>query len=54
VGQAVGAVRRAVGAVVVTGCDRSRRADCSGQMSSWVADSLATFEERSWWLERSS
>ena len=38
---------------VVTRCDRSRRADCWGQMSLLVADSLAIFEERSWRLERS-
>ena len=54
VGRAVEAVGQAAGVVVVTRCDRSGRADCSGRMSSWVADSLAIFEERSWRLERSS
>jgi len=49
----MGAVGRAVGGVVVTQCDRSRRAVCSGPMSSWLADSLATLEERSWRSEPS-
>ena len=50
----VGAVGRAAGAVVVLRCDRSRRADCNGRRSSWVADSLATIEEKSWSLIRRS
>ena len=54
VGRSVGAVWRAVGAVVVTRCDRSRRAEWSGRISSWVGTSLATMEERSWTLVRSS
>ena len=51
---AVGAVGRAVGVAVVTRCDRSRKADRRGRISSRVADSLATMEERSWILMRSS
>jgi len=54
VGWKVGAVGRAVGAVVVTRCDRSRRAEWSGWMSSCVGTSLATMEERSWILVWSS
>ena len=46
----MGAVGQAVGAVVFTRCDRSHTSVWSGRMSSWVADSLATFEERSWRL----
>jgi len=46
VGRAVGAVGRALGTAVLTRCERSRRAVCSGRMSSWVADWLAIFEER--------
>jgi len=53
-GGAEGAVGRAGGAVVVTGCDRSRTGDWNGRLSFWVADSLATFEAGSWRLERSS
>ena len=53
-GGVVGAEGRAVGAVVVTRCDRSHRTECSGRMSSWVADLLAIVEEGSWRLERSS
>ena len=50
----VGAVGREMGAEVVTRCDRSPRADWSGRMSSWVVESLATIEESSWRLIRSS
>ena len=51
---AVGAVGRAVGVAVVTRCDRSRRADSRGRMSSCVADSFATLEESGCRLVRSS
>ena len=44
----MGAVGRPVGTVVVTRCDRSRMVDWWGQMPSWVADSLATLEEKLW------
>jgi len=50
---AVVAEGRAVGAGVVTLYDKSCRADWRGRMSSWVADSLATLQERLWRLERS-
>ena len=53
-GRRVGAAGRAVGAVVVTRCDKSRKAEPSGPISSWVGTSLATMEERSWPLMRSS
>ena len=43
----MGAVGHAVGVVVFTLCDRSHRADGRGQISLWVANSLATQEERS-------
>jgi len=50
----MGAVGPAIGAVVVTRCDRLRRADCSGRMSACVADSLTILEGRSWSLEQGS
>jgi len=41
-------VGRVVGALVVTQCDRSSRAEWCGGMCSWVGTSLATMEEKSW------
>jgi len=54
VGWKEGTVGRAVGAVVVTGCDTSRRADCRGRMSSSVSDSVTTIQARSLNLKSSS
>ena len=42
------------GGRAVPRCDRLRKVDWRGQMSSWVADSLASVEERSWREDRRS
>ena len=44
-GERLGLWGESPGAVVVTRCDRSLRADYRGCMSSWVADSLAILED---------